>query len=33
MGAVMKSEWRGMRVEGQALKNLAKQYVTEEVAR
>jgi GNAT superfamily N-acetyltransferase len=33
MGAVMKSEWRGMRVDGQALKNLAKQYVTEEVAR
>jgi len=33
MGAVMKSEWRGMRVDGEALKNLAKQYVTEEVAR
>jgi GNAT superfamily N-acetyltransferase len=33
MGAVMKSEWRGMRVDGEALKNLAKQYVTEEVAK
>lgn len=33
MGAVMKSEWRGMRVDGQALRNLAKQYVTEEVAK
>jgi GNAT superfamily N-acetyltransferase len=33
MGAVMKSEWRGMRVDGEALRNLAKQYVTEEVAR
>ena len=33
MGAVMKSEWRGMRVDGEALKNLAKEYVTEEVAK
>jgi GNAT superfamily N-acetyltransferase len=33
MGAVMKSEWRGMRLDGQALRNLAKQYVTEEVAK
>ena len=33
MGAVMKSEWRGMRVDGEALKNLAKLYVTEEVAK
>jgi len=33
MGAVMKSEWRGMRVDGEALKTLAKQYVTEEVAK
>jgi GNAT superfamily N-acetyltransferase len=33
MGAVMKSEWRGMRVDGEALRNLAKQYVTEEVAK
>ncbi|MBB5056166.1 GNAT superfamily N-acetyltransferase [Granulicella aggregans] len=33
MGAVVKSEWRGMRVDGQALRNLAKQYVTEEVAK
>jgi GNAT superfamily N-acetyltransferase len=33
MGAVMKSEWRGMRVDGEALKNLAKQYVTEEVSK
>jgi len=33
MGAVMKSEWRGMRVDGQALKNLAAQYVTETVAK
>jgi GNAT superfamily N-acetyltransferase len=33
MGAVMKSEWRGMRVDGQALKNLAKLYVTEEVSK
>jgi GNAT superfamily N-acetyltransferase len=31
MGAVMKSEWRGMRVDGEALKNLAKQYVTESI--
>lgn len=33
MGAVMKSEWRGMRVDGEALKNLAKHYVTEVVAK
>ncbi|WP_263376876.1 GNAT family N-acetyltransferase [Granulicella aggregans] len=33
MGAVMKSEWRGMRIDGEALRNLAKQYVTEEVAK
>ena len=33
MGAVMKSEWRGMRVDGEALRNLAKQHVTEEVAK
>jgi len=33
MGAVMKSEWRGMRVDGQALKNLAKECVTEEVTK
>jgi GNAT superfamily N-acetyltransferase len=33
MGAVMKSEWRGMRVDGQALKVLATQSVTEEVAK
>lgn len=32
MGAVMKSEWRGMKVEGQALKDLAAQSVTEAVA-
>jgi GNAT superfamily N-acetyltransferase len=33
MGAVMKSEWRGMRVDGEALRNLAKQYVTEFVTK
>lgn len=33
MGAVMKREWRGMRVEGQALKKLAAQSVTEAVAK
>ena len=33
MGAVMKSEWLGMRVDGEALKRLAAQSVTEAVAR
>jgi GNAT superfamily N-acetyltransferase len=33
MGAVMKSEWLGMRVSGEALANLAAQSVTESVAR
>jgi GNAT superfamily N-acetyltransferase len=33
MGAVMKSEWRGMRVTGEALNNLAAQSVTEVVRR
>ena len=33
MGAIMKSEWLGMRITGEALKNLAAQSVTVEVAK
>jgi GNAT superfamily N-acetyltransferase len=33
MGAVMKSEWRGMRVDGDALASLASQSVTEVVTK